>query len=60
MSLHSVKNGISDFGEPYGIRKVTRIGHPEVFTFLDTHQDSKRIYKIQSWSHSQHMKALEI
>ncbi|WP_027701067.1 saccharopine dehydrogenase family protein [Metaclostridioides mangenotii] len=22
-----------DFGKPYGIRKVTRIGHPEVFTF---------------------------
>ncbi|WP_101696575.1 saccharopine dehydrogenase family protein [Clostridium minihomine] len=22
-----------DFGEPYGVRKVTRIGHPEVFTF---------------------------
>ena len=22
-----------DFGEPYGVRKVARIGHPEVFTF---------------------------
>lgn len=22
-----------DFGKPYGVRKVTRIGHPEVFTF---------------------------
>lgn len=22
-----------DFGEPYGLRKVSRIGHPEVFTF---------------------------
>lgn len=22
-----------DFGQPYGVRKVSRIGHPEVFTF---------------------------
>ena len=32
-----------DFGEPYGVRKVTRIGHPEVFTFPRYAKDIKNV-----------------
>lgn len=32
-----------DFGNPYGVRKVTRIGHPEVFTFPRYAKDIKNV-----------------
>lgn len=32
-----------DFGEPYGVRKVSRIGHPEVFTFPRYYQDIENV-----------------